>query len=164
MVRMFREGRTDTVRSCCPASCEFVQGFLDPNLSVETKRELLKTACDQHQHLYRDAMVGKAVDRHLFALYVVSKFLKSDSPFLKEVSTHSLFFYIVSDGVYHFSCLVSVNLTLKLLYSLEVCSVNCTSNFWPLVPPVDEVLVCWLWISFPSHRKSPRNLLLSRRN
>ncbi|BHF82225.1 Carnitine O-palmitoyltransferase 1, liver isoform [Sparganum proliferum] len=85
MVRMFREGRTDTVRSCSSASCEFVQGFLDPSLPVESKRNLLKTACDQHQHLYRDAMVGKGVDRHLFALYVVSKFLKSDSPFLNEV-------------------------------------------------------------------------------
>nr|VZI47521.1 unnamed protein product [Spirometra erinaceieuropaei] len=86
MVRMFREGRTDTVRSCSSASCEFVEGFLDPNLPVESKRSLLKTACDQHQRLYRDAMVGKGVDRHLFALYVVSKFLKSDSPFLKETT------------------------------------------------------------------------------
>lgn len=30
--------------------------------------------------------VGAGVDRHLFGLYVVSKYLEEDSPFLKEVS------------------------------------------------------------------------------
>ncbi|VEL10227.1 unnamed protein product [Protopolystoma xenopodis] len=33
----------------------------------------------------RDAMTGKGVDRHLFALYVVSKYLRMESPFLKEI-------------------------------------------------------------------------------
>ena len=31
----------------------------------------------------QDAMTGKGVDRHLFCLYVVSKYLELDSPFLK---------------------------------------------------------------------------------
>lgn len=30
-------------------------------------------------------MTGKGVDRHLFTLYVVSKYLELDTPFLKEV-------------------------------------------------------------------------------
>ncbi len=30
-------------------------------------------------------MTGKGVDRHLFCLYVVSKYLQIDIPFLKEV-------------------------------------------------------------------------------
>lgn len=30
-------------------------------------------------------MCGKGIDRHLFCLYVVSKYLEVDSPFLKEV-------------------------------------------------------------------------------
>lgn len=30
-------------------------------------------------------MCGKGIDRHLFCLYVVSKYLELDSPFLKEV-------------------------------------------------------------------------------
>lgn len=34
---------------------------------------------------YQDAMCGKGIDRHLFCLYVVSKYLEVDSPFLKEV-------------------------------------------------------------------------------
>lgn len=30
-------------------------------------------------------MCGKGIDRHLFCLYVVSKYLEVDSPFLNEV-------------------------------------------------------------------------------
>ena len=33
----------------------------------------------------QDAMTGKGVDRHLFCLYVVSKYLELDSPFLKVI-------------------------------------------------------------------------------
>lgn len=31
-------------------------------------------------------MTGSGIDRHLFCLYVVSKYLAVESPFLKEVS------------------------------------------------------------------------------
>lgn len=46
---------------------------------------LLKMAADTHQNLYRDAMTGRGIDRHLFCLYVVSKYVGEDSPFLAEV-------------------------------------------------------------------------------
>ncbi|OON16402.1 hypothetical protein X801_07786 [Opisthorchis viverrini] len=48
--------------------------------------ELLRDATNHHVRLVRDAMSGKGVDRHLFALYVVSKFLHMDDQFLKKVS------------------------------------------------------------------------------
>ena len=32
-------------------------------------------------------MLGKGIDRHLFCLYVVSKYLEVDSPFLKVSGT-----------------------------------------------------------------------------
>lgn len=44
---------------------------------------MLKKACEVHQRAYQDAMVGKGIDRHLFCLYVVSKYLEVESPFLK---------------------------------------------------------------------------------
>ena len=47
--------------------------------------ELLKVAAERHQTGYRDAMTGRGIDRHLFCLYVVSKYLGIESPFLKEV-------------------------------------------------------------------------------
>lgn len=45
----------------------------DPSFSVEQKKTLLRKACDRHQALYKDAMNGKGIDRHMFGLFVVSK-------------------------------------------------------------------------------------------
>lgn len=42
-------------------------------------------AVAKHQRGYQDAMCGKGIDRHLFCLYVVSKYLEVDSPFLKVI-------------------------------------------------------------------------------
>ncbi len=46
---------------------------------------LLREATEYHQQSYRRAMTGQGIDRHLFCLYVVSKYLGIESPFLKEV-------------------------------------------------------------------------------
>ncbi|XP_061465917.1 carnitine O-palmitoyltransferase 1, liver isoform isoform X2 [Rhineura floridana] len=85
MTRLFREGRTETVRSCTLQSCKFVQAMDDPTESIEKKCALFRAAADNHQRLYRLAMTGSGIDRHLFCLYVVSKYLAVESPFLKEV-------------------------------------------------------------------------------
>ncbi|VDP70499.1 unnamed protein product [Echinostoma caproni] len=122
MTRLFREGRTETVRSCTAESTEFVRALLDEkrtvsvsfetdipftnqsNLSlglalfplshahthvmgnqVEERARLFRIATDRHQNLTRDAISGKGVDRHLFALYIVSKFFSMESPFLKQI-------------------------------------------------------------------------------
>lgn len=84
MTRLFREGRTETVRSCSMDSTNFAKAALDPNIPVSEKRRLLKKACDYHIDLCRKAMTGEGVDRHLFALYVVSQYLQEDVPFLKS--------------------------------------------------------------------------------
>uniref|UniRef100_A0A673BP79 carnitine O-palmitoyltransferase n=1 Tax=Sphaeramia orbicularis TaxID=375764 RepID=A0A673BP79_9TELE len=82
MTRLFREGRTETVRSCTIETCAFVRSMIRD----ETERlKLLKVAAEKHQNMYRLAMTGEGIDRHLFCLYVVSKYLGEDSPFLKEV-------------------------------------------------------------------------------
>lgn len=59
--------------------------FLFIFLQIEFKYKLLMTAAKQHQKGYQDAMCGKGIDRHLFCLYVVSKYLEVDSPFLKVI-------------------------------------------------------------------------------
>lgn len=51
----------------------------------EERIALMKKAADVHQINCRNAMTGKGIDRHLFCLYVVSKYLEVDSPFLSEV-------------------------------------------------------------------------------
>ncbi|XP_015436022.1 PREDICTED: carnitine O-palmitoyltransferase 1, liver isoform [Dufourea novaeangliae] len=85
MTRLFREGRTETVRPCTIESTEWVKAMHDNDATVEHKYKLLTAAAKQHQKGYQNAMSGKGIDRHLFCLYVVSKYLEVDSPFLKEV-------------------------------------------------------------------------------
>uniref|UniRef100_A0A8C5MVR1 Carnitine O-palmitoyltransferase 1, muscle isoform n=1 Tax=Leptobrachium leishanense TaxID=445787 RepID=A0A8C5MVR1_9ANUR len=85
MTRLFREGRTETVRSCTKQSCDFVKAMEDPNETKENRLALYRAAADHHQLMYRLAMTGKGIDRHLFCLYIVSKYLGTDSPFLQQV-------------------------------------------------------------------------------
>ncbi|KAK0152040.1 Carnitine O-palmitoyltransferase 1, liver isoform [Merluccius polli] len=84
MTRLFREGRTETVRSCTNETCAFVRAMLR-NDTREECLKLLKVAAEKHQSMYRLAMTGMGIDRHLFCLYVVSKYLGEESAFLKEV-------------------------------------------------------------------------------
>uniref|UniRef100_A0A8C4R286 carnitine O-palmitoyltransferase n=1 Tax=Eptatretus burgeri TaxID=7764 RepID=A0A8C4R286_EPTBU len=72
MTRLFREGRTETVRSCTSES-------------LQQRLALFRVASEHHQKLYRLAMTGAGIDRHLFCLYVVSRYLGVDSPFLSQV-------------------------------------------------------------------------------
>lgn len=85
MTRLFREGRTETVRSCTIQTCDFVRAMMNEKATREEKLKLLKVAAEKHQDLYKMAMTGKGIDRHLFCLYLVSKYLGEDSAFLKEV-------------------------------------------------------------------------------
>ncbi|XP_071370222.1 carnitine O-palmitoyltransferase 1, liver isoform isoform X1 [Centroberyx affinis] len=84
MTRLFREGRTETVRSCTMETCAFVRSMIRDE-TREERMKLLKLAAEKHQDMYRLAMTGKGIDRHLFCLYLVSKYLGEESPFLKEV-------------------------------------------------------------------------------
>nr|XP_040032101.1 LOW QUALITY PROTEIN: carnitine O-palmitoyltransferase 1, liver isoform-like [Gasterosteus aculeatus aculeatus] len=84
MTRLFKEGRTETVRSCTNESCAFVRA-LEGGEDADVCRRLFHEASEKHQQLYRMAMTGAGIDRHLFCLYVVSKYLQVESPFLKEV-------------------------------------------------------------------------------
>lgn len=84
MTRLFREGRTETVRSCTSETCAFVRSMIRDE-TREERMKLLKVAAEKHQNMYRLAMTGQGIDRHLFCLYVVSKYLGEDSAFLKEV-------------------------------------------------------------------------------
>ncbi|XP_012788679.1 carnitine O-palmitoyltransferase 1, muscle isoform isoform X2 [Sorex araneus] len=85
MTRMFREGRTETVRSCTMESTAFVQAMVKGNVMKPDLVDLFRKAAEKHQNMYRLAMTGAGIDRHLFCLYVVSKFLGVNSPFLAEV-------------------------------------------------------------------------------
>ena len=120
MTRLFREGRTETVRSCTIETSAFVEAMeagvstfsiIHPLISIrnqifevvdfffrkrlqnpfqkpkEELRELLFKAAGNHVKLYQAAMTGKGVDRHLFTLYVVSRYLGLESKFLDKALT-----------------------------------------------------------------------------
>ncbi|KAJ8922373.1 hypothetical protein NQ315_004316 [Exocentrus adspersus] len=85
MTRLYREGRTETLRPLTLESAAWVKAMVEDKIPGEERVKLLRIACEKHQSGYQDAMCGKGIDRHLFCLYVVSKYLEADSPFLKEV-------------------------------------------------------------------------------
>lgn len=67
---------------------------------------LFRKAADKHQNMYRLAMTGSGIDRHLFCLYIVSKYLGLDSPFLTQVRAliidHLTIMFCDSDSVFVF--------------------------------------------------------------
>ncbi|XP_076438763.1 carnitine O-palmitoyltransferase 1, liver isoform-like [Babylonia areolata] len=85
MTRLYLQGRTETVRSLTTKASAFARAFVNNTVSNADKRRLLREACDHHQVMYKDAMNGKAIDRHLFALYVASRGMGYDCEFLKKV-------------------------------------------------------------------------------
>jgi carnitine O-palmitoyltransferase 1 len=84
MTRLYRDGRTETVRPVTDESKAFVDAMVDPAMSRADKLKALQKACDVHQDGYRNAMSGKGVDRHLFTLYCTSVGFGIESPFLKS--------------------------------------------------------------------------------
>lgn len=85
MTRLYKHGRTETVRSCTVESSAWVKSMEDKSSNSVERVRLLQVACKLHQAGYLEAMCGAGIDRHLFCLYVVSKYLKIESPFLKDV-------------------------------------------------------------------------------
>ncbi|XP_008409562.1 carnitine O-palmitoyltransferase 1, muscle isoform [Poecilia reticulata] len=85
MTRMFRDGRTETVRSCTCEAAAFVLTMEHQDATNAERLALFRKAADKHQNMYRLAMTGSGIDRHLFCLYIVSKYLGVESPFLTKV-------------------------------------------------------------------------------
>ncbi|KAF6723425.1 Carnitine O-acetyltransferase [Oryzias melastigma] len=67
-LRMFRRGRTDTIRSASTASASFVKAFDDPGKQNTVKRDLMEKAVQAHRSYTNIAISGQAIDRHLLGL------------------------------------------------------------------------------------------------
>lgn len=87
MTRLYREGRTETVRPVTIESADWVYSMSDQKKTVKERLELFKNACKYHTFAIQQAMCGKGVDRHLFCLYIISRYLEAENEFLKEVLT-----------------------------------------------------------------------------
>jgi len=69
----FLHGRTETIRPASVDSVKFTDAFLDPNAATQTRESLLRAAVDVHSKLVKEAVTGKGMDRHLFALFNLAK-------------------------------------------------------------------------------------------
>ena len=87
MTRLYLNVRTETVRSCTPQMVDFVHSMNDPNCTNAERIKKLNKMEFNHSNLYKDAMNGKGIDRHLFALYVVCKGLGQENEFLQSILT-----------------------------------------------------------------------------
>ncbi|KAE8582932.1 hypothetical protein XENTR_v10020389 [Xenopus tropicalis] len=67
-LRMFRLGRTDTIRSASIDSENFVQAMDDPSKQNQEKVDLLRKAVQAHRAYTDMAINGNAIDRHLLGL------------------------------------------------------------------------------------------------
>ncbi|KAM9323422.1 carnitine O-acetyltransferase isoform 2-T2 [Pholidichthys leucotaenia] len=67
-LRMFRLGRTDTIRSASRASAAFVKAFDDPSKQNTEKVDLMDKAVTAHRSYTNMAISGEAIDRHLLGL------------------------------------------------------------------------------------------------
>lgn len=71
-LRMFRLGRTDTIRSASNASVEFVKAFDNQSKQNREKIELLEKAVKAHRWYTNMAISGQAIDRHLLGLKILA--------------------------------------------------------------------------------------------
>ncbi|XP_062307811.1 carnitine O-acetyltransferase-like isoform X1 [Osmerus eperlanus] len=67
-LRMFKLGRTETIRSTTTESSKFVQAMDDAGTSNTEKVALLTKAIQLHRDNTRKAIYGQAIDRHLLGL------------------------------------------------------------------------------------------------
>ncbi len=84
MTRLFRNGRTETIRSLSTESCAFVKAMCNKTATNKQRQAALHAAAEQHKVTSNMAMAGKGVDRHLFALFVVARGKNYDASFLEK--------------------------------------------------------------------------------
>ncbi|KAJ8453573.1 hypothetical protein ONZ45_g19662 [Pleurotus djamor] len=71
LTRMFKHGRTETIRTHTKDSREWVLSMDDSRQSVAQRTTLLRRAIRAHSVLTREAATGSGVDRHLMGLQLL---------------------------------------------------------------------------------------------
>ncbi|XP_033173509.1 choline O-acetyltransferase [Drosophila mauritiana] len=67
-LRIFTEGRTETIRSTSNESKTFLLTMQSEKASMREKLAALQKAVDAHEKLIKEAINGQGIDRHLFGL------------------------------------------------------------------------------------------------
>ncbi|XP_026834307.1 carnitine O-acetyltransferase-like [Drosophila erecta] len=67
-LRIFHEGRTETIRSTSNESKSFLMAMHSEKALISDKLVALQKAVDAHEKLIKEAINGQGIDRHLFGL------------------------------------------------------------------------------------------------
>ncbi|TFY60452.1 hypothetical protein EVJ58_g5142 [Rhodofomes roseus] len=68
LTRLFKNGRTETIRTLSADSRAFVLAMVDPKSTPQARQSLLRRAVQTHTSLTRHAATGRGIDRHLLGL------------------------------------------------------------------------------------------------
>lgn len=71
--RMYKGGRTETIRTASNEALALVKAVDDETVSPVQKGELIRAAFAEHNKRGKDASAGFGVDRHLFGLKLIAK-------------------------------------------------------------------------------------------
>ncbi|KAF9451885.1 acyltransferase ChoActase/COT/CPT [Macrolepiota fuliginosa MF-IS2] len=71
LTRMFKRGRTETIRTFTNDSRAWVLSMVNPSTSLQTQHTLLTKAILTHSKLTRDGATGRGFDRHLLGLQLL---------------------------------------------------------------------------------------------
>ncbi|KAJ7274287.1 carnitine acetyltransferase [Mycena haematopus] len=84
LTRMFKRGRTETIRSFTKQSRAWVLGMMDGNMPQQSRRNLLHHALHAHSSLTREAATGRGIDRHLLGLKLMLRPLSGETAALLD--------------------------------------------------------------------------------
>ncbi|KAF8150795.1 acyltransferase ChoActase/COT/CPT [Crassisporium funariophilum] len=84
LTRMFKHGRTETLRTYSRESRHWVLSMCDPKASQTLRFRLLQQAISSHSRRTREAMTGRGIDRHLLGLRLLLRPLNGESALLFE--------------------------------------------------------------------------------
>ncbi|KAH9850370.1 acyltransferase ChoActase/COT/CPT [Lenzites betulinus] len=68
LTRLFKHGRTETIRTLTADARAWVLSMASPSISVDARLALLRRALQTHTQLTREAATGRGIDRHLLGL------------------------------------------------------------------------------------------------
>ncbi|KAI0784600.1 acyltransferase ChoActase/COT/CPT [Abortiporus biennis] len=87
LTRLFKNGRTETIRSFTCESRAFVHSMTNPEHDAALRFQALSAAAFKHSGLTKQAAIGRGIDRHLLGLRCM---LRDDEP-LPELFQDKLF-------------------------------------------------------------------------
>ena len=80
LTKGFYHGRTEAMRTATEKAATFCKTWMNPNATDEKKLESLREATVYHSSGIKDALTGKGIERHLFALKCIADKNKIATP------------------------------------------------------------------------------------